>query len=572
MFPNGIPARADQAQPEPIHTAHVPLTRWQKLRLVIKMLELRLRFVAIMAITGLVFAYWDTIWNRYEKWKRPPAAPGAAVMGIEFFCPMHPQVVQEEPGSCPICGMPLARRQKGARPVLPEGATARVVLTPSRVDQAGIKTVEVEYAPLTETLTTVGYVAFDERRMANIVSKVPGKSRVEKLHVNVTGQNVDAGQPLAELYSPELAQATQELLVASRRAAAAVEPQSELGRSLLSDQRELLRAAAEKLKRWGITQHQVDAILASGKSDFTLPILSPTSGHVFKKNVVEGQEVPEGYPMFEVVDLGTVWVQAHVYEHQLGLIHEGQAAVATFEAFPGERFAGKLEFIQPHLDQATRTVEVRYALENPGQRLRPGMFATVTLEIPVAELPAFRARVAAKASSDGATKTQSASLSIDDQKDCPVTRAKLGSMGDPIPVQVGGRKVWTCCAACPPKLKAQPARYLAWLPFPPRDQVLSVPESAVIDTGTRQIVYVEVEPGVYEGRAVILGPRSGDRFPVLEGLGPGEKIAAAGAFLIDAESRLNAAPAAATPGDASAAAEHDPTPSGTPAASERHRH
>ena len=121
-------------------------------------------------------------------------------------------------------------------------------------------------------------------------------------------------------------------------------------------------------------------------------------------------------------------------------------------------------------------------------------------------------------------------------------------MGDPIPVEVEGRKVWTCCSACPPKLKAQPAKYLARLAPPPRDEVLSVPESAVIDTGSRKVVYVESEPGVFEGREVVLGPRIGDRFPVLEGLAPGEKVAAAGAFLIDAESRINPARAAtATP-------------------------
>ena len=147
----------------------------------------------------------------------------------------------------------------------------------------------------------------------------------------------------------------------------------------------MVRASAEKLKRWGITQAQIDEILKKGKTDFTFPILSPISGHVFKKNVVEGQEVQEGYPMFEIVDLDTVWVQAQVYEHQLGLVHEGQAVEATVEAFPGETFPGKVEFIQPHLDPATRTVEVRYALENPGHRLRPGMFATVTLKTPVAE-------------------------------------------------------------------------------------------------------------------------------------------------------------------------------------------
>ena len=119
------------------------------------------------------------------------------------------------------------------------------------------------------------------------------------------------------------------------------------------------------------------------------PILSPIGGHVLKKNVVEGQEVQEGYPMFEVADLHTVWVLAQVYEGQLGLIREGQPVEATVEAFPGKAFAGKVEFIQPHLDPATRTVDVRFALDNPGHRLRHGMFATVTLQVPVADLPEF---------------------------------------------------------------------------------------------------------------------------------------------------------------------------------------
>src|SRR5206468_5817235 len=141
------------------------------------------RFVALMAATGLVFAYWDTLWNRYDKWMRPAAEAHAAVASIEYFCPMHPQVVQDEPGSCPICGMPLAKRKKGERSPLPEGVTARVQLAPFRVRQAGIETADVQYAPLAQTLTTVGEVAFDERRLTTIPSKVAGKSRVERLFV-----------------------------------------------------------------------------------------------------------------------------------------------------------------------------------------------------------------------------------------------------------------------------------------------------------------------------------------------------------------------------------------------------
>ena len=497
------------------------MTRWQKFRLVVKVVELRLRFIALMAATALVFAYWDDLWNRYDKWMRPAGGHHAAVSGIEFYCPMHPQVLQDAPGTCPICGMPLAKRKKGEKAALPEGVTARVELAPFRVRQAGIKTVEVGYAPLTQRLTTVGYVAFDERRIANIVAKVPGKTRVEKLYVNYSGQNVEVGQTLAELYSPELSQAIQELLVAAKRAGQSIAPKSELVRSMVSDRQEMIRASAEKLRRWGVTQVQIDEILKKGKSEFTIPILSPISGHVFKKNVVEGQEVQEGYAMFEIADLHTVWVQAQVYEHQLGFVREGQAVEATVEAFSGETFPGKVEFIQPHVDPTTRTVEVRFAVDNPEHKLRPGMFAAVTLETSLAGAPDVRTSAAAEPISRSGTIL--ASLTVEQQMTCPVTKLKLGSMGDPILVEVEGRKVWTCCAACPPKLKANPARYLARLVSARRDEVLSIPETAVIDTGTRKVVYVESRPGVFEGREVVLGPRTGNRFPVLEGLAPRRK-------------------------------------------------
>ena len=169
------------------------------------------------------------------------------------------------------------------------------------------------------------------------------------------------------------------------------------------------------------------------------------------------------------------------------------------------------------------------------------MFATLTLKAPMASMPAFAERATLPEPAGAAFAALSEPGTAHDQKKCPVTAAKLGSMGDPVSVQVEGRKIWTCCAACPPKIKAEPARYLIHLAPQPRDQVLSIPESAVIDTGMRKVVYVETEPGVYEGREVVLGPRSGDRFGVLDGLAPGEKVAAAGAFLIDAESRLNPA-------------------------------
>ena len=273
--------------------------------------------------------------------------------------------------------------------------------------------------------------------------------------------------------------------------------------------------------------------------------------HVIQKNVVEGQYIEEGNPLFVVADLSQVWIRAKVYEDDIPLIRVGQAVEATVESLPGQTFKGKVAFIFPHLDPATRTIDVRYDMENPGHRLRPGMFATVTLKTPVADTPLFRnvvrqcpgsprgrgdpagepdsrrsrrsARSRAPGSARWAIRRRSTSrggrsgsaarharLSLRptptstwrssrtrsrssqaprpprSQKNCPVTGAKLGSMGNPIPVEVKGRKVWTCCKACPPKLKAEPDKYLARLAPAPSDAVLTVPELAVIDTGTRR--------------------------------------------------------------------------------------
>ena len=305
MSSNGHANGEGPAAPGSPSIEEAPIGRWRKFRLVVKVIELRLRFVALMAITGLAFAYWDTLWNHYDKWMRPAGRAIAAASGVEFYCPMHPQVIQGEPGGCPICGMPLARRKTGETVALPEGVTARVALAPSRVRQAGIENAEVAYAPLKQTIATVGYVAFDERRMAVVASKAPGRTRVETLLVNYAGMDVTAGQPLAELYSPELSQAIAELRTASRAERESAGLPTSAARSLLGDRRAMVRLSSEKLRRWGITQAQIDEIVRTDSPVARIPILSPIGGHVLKKNVVEGQEVQEGYPMFEVADLGT---------------------------------------------------------------------------------------------------------------------------------------------------------------------------------------------------------------------------------------------------------------------------
>ena len=525
-----------------------PSTRERRRRfwLIVKVVELRLRFIALMAITALVFAYWDTLANYLGKYARPEPGGTIAVSDIEFYCPMHPSIVRAEPGLCPICGMPLSKRKKGERATLPQGVLSRLRVAPDRMTQAGIRTVSVDYAPMVQTLSTVGYVEFDERRLARISSKLKGTSRIETLFVNFNGTPVRAGEPLAELYNAELYQAIQETLLARRMGASSNAGPSPLGRGTLANTGDLLRSSREKLMLWGLSGQQVDQFLERGAASAKVAILSPISGVVVRKYVVSGQVLAEGEAMFEVADLDHLWIQAQVYESQLGLVRVGQTAETRVDAYPGRVFKGQVRFIDPVLDPTSRTLNVRVDVENLDHALRPGMFVNVRLAVPVVETPAFRARMADRRPSSDLSRR--VSLTVEEQQNCLVNNAKLGSMGEPIQIEVSGRKIWICCEGCAPKIKAEPARYLAKLVPPPKESVLSVPESAVIDTGERKVVYIESEPGVFEGRAVILGPLVGDRYPVLDGLGAGDRVAAAGAFLIDAETRLNPATAGVVEG------------------------
>lgn len=502
---------------------------WRTVLFVLKAVEIRLRFIAVLAGIGLLMIYWDTFNNYWDKWTRPASAATALGADHEFYCPMHPDVFRDslEPGGaipkCPICSMPLSKRKKGEAPELPPGVVSRVQLSPDRVRQAGIATVPVSYQPLVREIQTVGFVTYDESRLSQIVTRVPGY--IEKLYVNKTFDNVAPDDKLAEIYSPELYRAAQELVEASR---------SRVLRDMVADSR-------EKLRLMGVAEAEIDAILRSGRADSRLVIRSPQRGHVIRKNVVEGSAVREGETLFEVADLSVVWIEADVYEKDVPLLRLGQQIEATVESYPGRVFRGTVSLVHPHLERATRTNRVRFELENPGHELRPGMYASVRIRTPIAEMEPFRSEIARRRERP---QTEDPDALIAWQGKCPVTNLKLGSMGRPLPVALASQTVYICCKGCEGKLKDSPDEYLKRLAPPPDDAVVTVPQRAVIDTGSRKIVYIEREAGVFEGVEVVLGPRSGEFYPVLSGLSAGDKVAAAGAFLIDAETRLN--PAAAS--------------------------
>jgi Cu(I)/Ag(I) efflux system membrane fusion protein len=327
----------------------------------------RLRFVGVLVAVGAVIAYWDNLHAYYDRWVRPVPEKAAAAADAEWWCPMHPTIIRDGPDNCPICGMPLSRRHKGdhSQEALPPGVVSRVQLTPYRVALAGIQTAEIGYQSLAREITTVGTVEFDERKLARIAVRLPGRSRVEKLYVSVTGQAVRKGDPLARVYNPDLVVTVQNLRDARR-----------------GGNRELERAARERLRLWGVEDDQVKDLLADDGDAARLVIRAPIGGHVIRKYQVEGEYVEEGGRLYDVADLATVWVEAQVYEDDIALLREGMPVRATTRAFPNREFAGTVAFLHPHLDATTRTLRVRFDIDNAGHDLRPGGYATVTLKVP----------------------------------------------------------------------------------------------------------------------------------------------------------------------------------------------
>jgi Cu(I)/Ag(I) efflux system membrane fusion protein len=496
---NGLPDAGDGTPsgqfPAPDHGF------WWKTWQVAKVVQARLRFIAILAVIGAVLASWDTLSNYYEKWTRPFFGQEAeAAPDTEYFCPMHPFIVRDtNKEKCPICHMDLAKRKKGSgepEPLAP-GTVSRVQLSPYRIVLAGVQTSEVEYRPLAREVTAFGSVEFNETKEAHIAARQKG--RIVKLLVNYTGQEVEEGEKLALLdvrYSPELTVTLEDL----RRAQKAGDQDAE-------------RMARQRLKLWDVGEEQIKEFLRTGKVGTEMTITSPLKGHVIKKYQREGSFVDEGTPLYDVADLSTVWVLAQVYEADQALLREGMPVRATTLSLPGRAFTGTLDFIHPHLDEASRTLAVRFHIPNPGHRLRPGMYATVKIDVPPVRVNAIARAAADDWAAWSAALAPSRSV------------AALGGVGP------DASALLSLAAQAPPVA----------------ERALAVPDSAVIDTGNLKVVYREASPGVFEGVAVELGPRMatpGDPtayYPVLRGLAAGDRVVTNGSFLIDAETRLNPA-------------------------------
>jgi Cu(I)/Ag(I) efflux system membrane fusion protein len=337
----------------------------------------RLRFIVVLVAIGLVIAKWDLLSAWYEKLTRPLLGQQTAVNSdTEYWCPMDPAIVRDHPDTCPICHMPLSKRKKGEKQedeALPPGIGGRVPLTPYKVAVAGVETVPLAYRPLTRAIHAVGFVEFNETTLAHIALRQKATGRIAKLFVNYTGQMVDEGEKLAVVdirYSQGLMTTLNELRVARQ-----------------NHDRNGEELARQRLRVFDVDDKQIQEYLKTGKVESELTIVSPMHGHVIKKYQREGNFVENGTPLYDVADLSTVWIEAQVYEDDLLFVQDAVEkklpVTATTQSFPNREFKGEIVFVHPHLDAATRTLMVRFNMDNPKHELRPGMYATVHLQVPI---------------------------------------------------------------------------------------------------------------------------------------------------------------------------------------------
>jgi multidrug efflux pump subunit AcrA (membrane-fusion protein) len=282
-----------------------------------------------------------------------------------YTCGMHPQVIQDHPGNCPICGMKLTpiKNDAGA-----DAATSSAIAVDAATQQnMNLRRAEVIRGPLRKTIRTVGAIDYNETALADVTTKFKGW--IEKLDVDATGQLVHRGEPLFEIYSPELYNAQSEFLLALNSGSATNDP----GAAVLRE------SALNKLKYFDVPDAQIAELEKTRKLTKTLPVVAPMSGFVIEKNVVAGQMVDAGMKLYRIADLGIVWVIAQVYEQDLPFVTLGQEAIVKVASLPDREFRGRVTFVYPTVDEKTRTAKVRLEFENPGYFLKPGMFVSAVI-------------------------------------------------------------------------------------------------------------------------------------------------------------------------------------------------
>jgi Cu(I)/Ag(I) efflux system membrane fusion protein len=372
-----------------------------------------------------------------------------------WTCSMHPFIVKDKPGTCPICGMELIKKLDGAaggeQSAEQKEQTAmlgHVSLSPTQRVMANVATIAASQQALNKEINAVGIVQYDQSRQAKVTAWIAG--RIDRLNVNTVGSFVSKDRPVAEVYSPDLLATQQEYLLA-------VKSREQLKNSPIPSISQngdgLVAAAKQRLMLFGVKESQIVELEKAGKPNIRLPIYTPLSGIVIEKMVQQGQYVNVGDPLFNIADLSRVWVEIEVYENEFPNIRIGQSVEIRSQSFPAKPFTGRIAFIYPFLDPKTRTVKARVEMANQGMRLKPDMFVNAVIKAPLGK-------------------------------------------------------------------------------------AIVLPVTALIDTGKRQVVWVESQPGMFEPRDVQVGQKTDDKVQILSGIKAGEKVAVSGGYLIDSESQL----------------------------------
>jgi Cu(I)/Ag(I) efflux system membrane fusion protein len=410
------------------------------------------RVAVLVVLAGLAFWFREPLTRWFQA--EPPAridahsepnvhAPSASDVD-HFTCSMHPSVRQATGGKCPLCGMdliPITRQQQQEGVVLIDEARRQLI---------GVKTEKVTRGPVQHSVRVVGRVTYDERTLTDVSLKVSGW--VTQLMVGATGESVKRGQTLFTFYSPELYSAQQDFLSARR----SVRALAGSDRSTAQQQREpWTKAGRQRLHLLGMDDAQIERLSKRDEPLDAVAVTAPASGFVIEKDIVQGAAISAGMRLFRIAKLGTVWVEAELYEPEFALAQVGQPVKVTLDYVPNREYSANIAFVYPYIDTATRTGRVRIELPNEKLELRPGMYANV----------------------------------------------ELSSSKE--------------------------------------DRVL-VPSSAVVYTGPRRLVFLDLGNGQFKPQEVRLGTQSGSAYEVLEGVKPGDVVATLGTFLIAAEARITA--------------------------------
>ena len=285
-----------------------------------------------------------------------------------YTCGMHPQVVLDHPGNCPICGMKLMLKHASAG--TEAASAASITINPVTVQNMGFRSETVSRGPLFRAVRTYGTIDFDETHLTEVTARFRGW--IEKLYADSTGQQVHQGDPLFDIYSPELYSAESDYMQTIQQST-----------NMAGMSGAKMRAAA-RLKVFDLSDEQIAQVEHGHEIRKNLSVASPADGFVIEKAVVQGQMVEAGMKLYRIADLGIVWVQAQVYEQDLPFVKLGQEADVTLSYLPDRKFRGRVAYIYPTVDEKTRTVKVRLEFHNPGYLLKPGMFVTVEMRAELA--------------------------------------------------------------------------------------------------------------------------------------------------------------------------------------------